>query len=425
MKQSIKNSLYHFPRALLAIILNRFPAKRLFVIGVTGSDGKTTTTHIIYHILKSCGYKVAMVSTVAARIGDEDIDTGFHVTSPNPFTLQRLLKRIADSGFTHVVLEATSHGLDQHRLLGANVRVGVLTNISHEHLDYHKTYSSYVAAKAKLFRGASWAILNKDDKSYPLIRAYISKSAKVISYGIASNSIIKAKQIKMGENSSTFRVLWGRESELAEIPLPGIYNVQNSIAALGAAGIAGIKLKQSVLTLKTFPQVTGRLNLVHSKPRIYIDFAHTPNALQQVLKHLKKTKHKDSKLISVFGCAGERDFQKRPMMGRISASLCDLSIFTAEDPRSEDVNQILKEMIIGASKSKAKEISKESLDTLKAGLYYVREPDREKAIKLAIKMASPKDIIVITGKGHEKSMNFGNGEISWSDFEVVKKAMST
>lgn len=421
--QSIKNLFYHLPRSLIALLLYNFPAKNLTVIGITGSDGKTTTTHMIYHILHKAGFKVAMISTVAARIGAEEIDTGFHVTSPDPFLLQKLFRRIADQGFTHVVLEATSHGLDQHRLLGANVKVAAVTNITHEHLDYHQNYVNYVQAKSRLFSNASWAILNKDDKSYPLLKAYIPKSAKIISYSLTSKSSLKATGIISDDYSTAFTVHWSKDKTKVFLPLPGKYNIENSLASLAVVGVLGVKLQTAAAHLQDFPPVIGRLNKVHQKPDIYIDFAHTPNALEQVLKFLKSQKRPNSRLISVFGVAGERDFLKRPMMGKIACRFADIAIFTTEDSRSEDVNKIINQMVEGAGKTKAREINNTKLTDNQSPPIFTRVPDRQSAIDLAIKIAKPLDTIVITGKGHEKSMNLGSGEIPWSDFDAVSKAL--
>ncbi len=395
------------------------------MIGVTGSDGKTTTTHLIYHILNKLGYKVAMISTVAAFIQDEQLNTGFHVTSPDPFLLQKLLRQISDRGFTHVVLEATSHGLDQFRLLGCNFKVAVLTNITHEHLDYHESYSAYLAAKARLFKSVKYAILNRDDKSFPLIKAFIHHSVKIVSYGLSGKTTLSASNVHETTSGSLLTVKWGKQQHEARLPLSGRYNIQNALAAIGVALCLGEKLNDITTRLEDFPPVKGRLNQVYKSPSIYVDFAHTPNALEQVLillkGKLKETNKLTARLIVVFGCAGERDWQKRPMMGKIAGRLADISIITTEDPRSENTNDIIDQITVGIKKSGAKEV----LDPGKKipSRSFVREPDRQLAINLAVRTASPEDIIVVTGKGHEESMNLGRGEIPWSDFDAIKRAL--
>lgn len=421
--QSAKNYLYHLPQASLAALLYGFPARRLTVIGVTGSDGKTTTATLIHHILIKNGYKSALISTVSAKIGDDDIDTGFHVTSPEPFLLQKLIRRVVNQGFSHLVLEVTSHGLDQFRTWGIHFQVGVHTNITHEHIDYHKSYARYVAAKAKLFSRVPVAVLNKDDKSFTLLKPFISRSTKIITYAIGSDAQIKARDISLDKSSSSFQVIWGDAREQATLPLPGRHNIQNALAGLGAVGALGVKLKNSVKSLKDFTPIVGRLSQVHQKPTVYIDFAHTPHALEQVLSFLKESLASDSRLIVVFGCAGERDFLKRPMMGKIAARLAHISIFTAEDPRSESVNKIITQMVAGAKQTKAVEQYNNSAIQQSKSHIFIREPDRQRAIGLALKLAHPSDVIIITGKGHERSMNYGHGEVPWSDFDAVNRAL--
>lgn len=363
-----------------------FPSKKIKTIGVTGTDGKTTTSNIIYHIIQSSGIKTGLVSTVNAKIGKNEYDTGFHVTNPGPFQLQKLLSLMVKNKLEYAVLEVTSHGLDQNRNFGINFEIGVLTNITHEHLDYHKTFENYVAAKAKLFQKSKICIINKD--YYKYFKKYIRSDQKVILYTSRTLNVDLINAIK---------------SRFVED-----YNLQNATAAVLVAKELGVSDKKIIKAVKSFPGVEGRMQEVKNKKgiKVIVDFAHTPNALENVLSTLKKEKNKKSKLISVFGCAGERDIQKRPMMADISSRLADISIFTAEDPRHEDVNEIIKQMEKGVK-------SKQSV------IYKI--PDRYQAIKKAISLASKGDVVVICGKGHEKSMAFGNTEKPWSDVKVVEK----
>ena len=413
--QKYKN-VYHLICAVFWELFYGYPTGKLKVIGVTGTDGKTTTSTIIYHILKSAGKKVALISTVAAYLGDKELDVGLHVTSPNPRLLQKLLKEIADDGYEYLVLEVTSHGLDQHRLFGINFDIGVLTNISHEHLDYHKTYENYVKAKSKLFNKSKLAILNKDDKSFKEIKKYIDSKVKIRIYHKSSlvGDVKRAVDKRFSEN----------------------YNRANARAAILSAKEIGIKDKDIVSAISSFPEVTGRLEEIKNKRgiNIYIDFAHTPNSLENVLKELKKgTK---GKLITVFGCAGERDYEKREKMGMISTKYADVSVFTAEDPRGEDVNNIIDQMIKGAKRDKTKEVSKThysaapELAGTGQAVYgnkqnvYVRISERGRAISFAIqRLAQKGDTVVICGKGHEKSMCYNGTEYPWSDHEAVKFAL--
>lgn len=391
-----------------------YPARKLKVIGVTGTDGKTTTCHIIYHILKSSGKKVALLSTVAAYIGDEVIDTGFHVTTPDAKLLQPLIKRVADAGMEHLVLEVTSHGLDQHRVLGANIMMGVLTNVTHEHLDYHKTFENYRKAKSKLFKSVKYAALNKDDSSFEFFKNATPSNAKITSYSVKGSATLNAKNIKITPSGMEFTVIENGETHNVSTSLIGKYNVSNILAAAGATRFLNVKWPEIISALELFESVKGRMEIIHSnKPfTTIVDFAHTPNSLENVLQTLRQIKPKDGKIICVFGCASERDVQKRPIMGEISARLANISIFTSEDPRNEDPVKIIDEISRGVKLIHF------------PGVQIYKEPDRRKAIKLAISLARKDDIVVVCGKGHEKSMNITGKELPWSDQGVVCEALS-
>ena len=413
--QSFVNRLKHFPAAFLAVLFYRYPARNLRVIGVTGTDGKTTVVNLIYHILKEAGLSAAVISTVSAKIGDKEIETGFHVTAPDPWRLQKFLRRMADLGIEYVVLEATSHGLDQHRLLGCNFMMGVVTNITHEHLDYHKTYGNYLTAKAKLFKRVKMAILNRDDESFPYLVAKLQscKDTKRQSYGIKNKADFTPETFKF------------------KTQLLGEYNQYNCLAAIAAASALGVPEEKIREAIASFERVEGRMEEIAEGQnfRVIVDFAHTPNALEQVLTHLRKELLLDSargenKLILVFGCAGLRDREKRPMMGEIAAQYADFTILTAEDPRTEDVNKIIEEISQGCLAGGAKEVKDTTYYIPHTTYhYFVRIPDRQEAINFAIqKLAKKDDIVVICGKGHEKSMCYGKTEYPWSDQEAVRKA---
>jgi len=367
-------------------------------VGVTGTDGKTTTATMLYHILKDNGYKVALISTVSAKIGNNDIDTGFHVTTPDPFMLQKLLVQIVQAGCTHVVLEATSHGFDQFRLWGVNFTGGIVTNITMDHLDYHKTWENYAKAKSILLRNTEFSILNKDDKSYEYLLNIAS--GKILNYGRSTGDY----------NLSKHQI---------NLKIPGEYNKLNALAALAAALELGISRRDAINSLETFSGVKGRMEVIQKEPfKIIVDFAHTPNALLTALTDLKK----DTKgnLIAVFGCAGDRDPYRR-RMGEISAKLADITIITAEDPREEGVEKISEEIARWAEKGGGIECQ---MSNIKSQNYkkhiYLKIPDRREAIKFAIDIANKNDIVGIFGKGHEKSMCFGKKEMPWSDQETIK-----
>jgi len=392
--QSLKN-IYHFFQALAANLYYGFPARRLTVIGITGTDGKTTTTSMIYHLLNQAGFKTAMITSVEARFGQSKMATGLHITSPDPFWLQKTLRSMVDQGITHLALEVTSHGLDQYRVWGVDFKIAVFTNVTQEHLDYHHTWDNYLNTKARLLKDVSLAILNRDDKSYKNLKLKAKNlNVKAISYSITDQRAeFTPKKIDLKSN------------------LPGEYNLSNSLAALSAVNSLGVPLKQAKVYLSSFKLPKGRMEEIKTKLdfRIFVDFAHTPNGLKQALTSLKDLKGKTSRLMAVFGSAGLRDHNKRPVMGQVAGDLADVVILTAEDPRTEDVNQIISQINSGIKNKKTQVII---------------EPDRAKAIQKAINMAQKHDIVGIFGKGHERSMCFGKREIPWSDQSQVKKALA-
>jgi len=385
--QNIKN-IYHLVQAFLAAIICGFPAKKLKVIGVTGTDGKTTTVHMIAKILEDAGKKVAYVSTIGAKIGKSEYETGFHVTTPDPFALQRFLKRMAGNGIEYAVLEVTSHGLDQNRVAFIPFEIGVLTNITHEHLDYHKTFENYLKAKTRLFKDAKISVLNSEDLAFGKIE-----------------QLTKGKIYKYSKSNNWLNL---------KLKIEGDYNLSNALASAEVAKLLGIDTKSIKNSLENFAGLAGRMEEINEGQdfKVVVDFAHTPNALEQALKVLKSRRAKKSKLIAVFGCAGERDNQKRPMMGEISAKLADVTVITSEDTRSEDPQKISLEILEGLKKSGGK---------LNTNVFI--ETDRTKAIQLAIGMARKSDTVAIFGKGHEKSMNIEGIEVPWSDQETVRRVL--
>lgn len=391
MWQKLKN-IYHFAVSYLAALYFGFPSKKLTVIGVTGTDGKSTTVNMIYHILKSAGKRASMISSVNAQIGNKKYETGFHVTTPSPWEVQGFLKESVDASSQYFVLETTSHALDQNRAANIDFNVAVITNITHEHLDYHKTLENYAHAKSKLFNNAEYAVLNLDDKSFDFLKNKIK--GKIITYSL--------------NEKSDFNLT---NSDL-KLNIPGGYNLANALAAIAAVSALGIKKSSSKKALSTFPGLRGRMEEVNlgQSFKVVVDFAHTPNALEKALSTLAQQKtDKKSKLIAVFGSAGERDFLKRPLMGKVAAELADISVLTAEDPRTEKSQDII-DQIAGGFKGK------------KEGKVFFKVPDRKEAIEKAIGLAKPGDIVATFGKAHEKSMCYGKTEYPWDEFETVKAA---
>ena len=388
LSQEIINDFYHRPIAYLANIYYGFPARGLKVIGVTGTDGKTTTVNMIYQILRKSGKKVSMISTINAVIGGKNYDTGFHVTSPSPFMVQKFLKQAIENGDEYIVLEATSHALDQHRFAGVNFDIGVITNITHEHLDYHKTFDNYVKTKLKLIENAKFAVVNSN------LKGYITQMANSrVTFGIEKGDF-NQPDIKL------------------KLKIPGDYNIGNALAAMSVAYILGIDRNTSQKALENFTGLTGRMEEVKNSRgiKIIIDFAHTPNALENVLTTLR-TEATSGRLIALIGCEGLRDIGKREMMGQIAQRLSDVVIVTAVDPRGQ-IREINRRITQGARKEGAKD-----------GINFFVIEDRGQAINFAInKLARRGHVVGIFGKGHEQSMNLdGKKEILWSDREMVEK----
>ncbi len=389
MWQKTKN-IYHLAIAVLANAYFLFPSRKLTVIGITGTDGKTTTTSLIYHILKTAGKEASLISTVAAYVGDQTFDTGFHVTNPSSIPLQKFIRQIVLLGKggkeNYLVLEVTSHGIDQNRIWGIPFAIAGLTNITHEHLDYHKTYENYVSTKVKLLKRAKVAVVNRDDGSYGLVSEKLkSQNSKIITYGLKKNAEVNLTTMPFKTN------------------LLGEYNLYNCLLAIAICRELGIAEKDIQKGIATFTPPLGRGDVVYEKDfTVMIDFAHTPNAFEQLLSAIKP--RVKGRLIHVFGSAGLRDNTKRPLMGKAASTYDDVIILTAEDPRGEKVEDINKQIKEG----------------MRGEVMVMEIPDRKKAIESAIAMAKKGDFIVITGKAHEKSINYGHGEKPWNEFEVVE-----
>jgi UDP-N-acetylmuramoyl-L-alanyl-D-glutamate--2,6-diaminopimelate ligase len=394
----------------------------LTVIGITGTDGKTTTSNLVYQILLSAGKRAGILSTLNAVIGNEVLDTGFHVTTPEAPDVQRYLARMVVAGLTHVVIESTSHGLAQHRVTGCEFDIGIVTNITHEHLDYHGSYEAYRAAKARLFTELAntieksqgnprLAVLNKDDQSYDYLRNVTT--VRQVSYGLQPGADIWAEEINQDVTGLHYIVRGPDINFPIDSSLVGDYNVSNCLAAIAATAI-GLEIpskaiQAGVAALRDVPGRMERIELGQDFLGI-VDFAHTPNALRVTLETARQMT--TGRVLVVFGSAGLRDRQKRRMMAEISAQLADVTILTAEDPRTESLEAILAEMSDAARSQGAVE-----------GQTFWRAPDRGEAIRLAIQMALPGDVVVACGKGHEQSMCFGEVEYAWDDRIAMRAAL--
>jgi UDP-N-acetylmuramoyl-L-alanyl-D-glutamate--2,6-diaminopimelate ligase len=376
-------------RGVPAVIRYQFPARKLKVIIITGTDGKTTSSNLVFHILNQAKQKTGLISTVSAKIGKKDIDTGLHTTAPEPGELHRLLKQMVDANCQYVVLEMTSHGAYQFRDWGIEPFIAGLTNISHEHLDYHLTYNNYVEAKCLLLKKAPTVVINQDDRSFYRVKQRLDlKEQDVINY---SQEEELDKQI----------------SQAIKKRFSQGYNQMNARLAVKIAQKLGVIDKKIASAIGNFPEVPGRLQEVKAgQPfKVIVDFAHTPNALDEVLGYLKTQLKGSSKLIAVFGATGLRDRTKRPIMGQKAVEHADLVVLTAEDSRTEDTWSIIQQIKSGIEKDQQKIIS---------------IPNRYKAIEHALtKLAKKDDIVVLMGKGHEKSLAIDGQEIPWNDTVVA------
>lgn len=390
----VKTGLFN---GLPAQIKYGWPARKLVIFGITGTDGKTTSSTLLYHVLKTAGKKVGLVSTVAAYLGEDQIDTGFHVTTPSPAQLQALMRRMVKEGYEYLVLETTSHGLYQYRTWGVTPTLAGVTNIDNEHLDYHLNYDNYVEAKALLLKQAKVAVINADDRSYGKLKRILKNTrTQVIEYSSHTplptviNKAVKAR-------------------------FPEKYNHMNARLVTALAHQVGVTNQDIANGMSTFPGIPGRMESIPNdrKLNIVVDFAHTPQGIEAALTALRQkmsSQKKKGRLISVNGCAGLRDTTKRPVMGAIAAELADLAVFTAEDPRVENVWSIIDQM-------------KQNLGTHHDKVVSIA--DRKAAIAFALQAARPGDTVVVLGKGHEQSMCYGTTEYPWSDQQAIRDILPT
>ena len=409
--------------AQLAAAWHGRPARQMVMIGVTGTDGKTTTCNLIHAILQAAGLRAGMISTVNAVIGDRVLDTGFHVTTPEAIEVQSYLAQMVTAGLTHCVLEATSHGLDQHRVAACDFDLGVVTNITHEHLDYHGDFETYREAKARLFAGLSIrapktvsvtpaAILNQDDGSFEYLAS--RSGVRRISYGLTEAAEVHAENLAPAPDGLAFDVIGPGYRQPIRSSLRGRFNAANILAAFAAA-VEGLGIAPAIAAhgIAAVAAVPGRMEPVDlGQPfTALVDFAHTPNALRRALEAARTMT--TGKVIAVIGSAGLRDRAKRRMMAEAAVEMADETVLTAEDPRTEPLDAILAEMAAGAEERGGVE-----------GRTYWRVPDRGQALRFAVGRARAGDLVITCGKGHEQSMCFGETEYAWDDRQALRAALA-
>lgn len=449
--------LYHLYTSYYAARYYKNPGEHLNLIGVTGTSGKSTTSTMIFHLLKENGYKVGLISTVGAIAGDEKIDTGFHVTTPDARDMQKLLYTMREKGMEYVIVETSSHALDQGRLGFLKFKVAVFTHIKRDHLDYHQTWEEYARAKCRLIdhlEDNGTVVFNFDDqKSYKFIKEYIYLRKKIHNQRVKEIEYSVSQELKdIIEDGAQLNFKY--KNYKFEVPVIGIYNTENALAAINVAQILRITTGQVAIAFKSFKNLSGRMEIMQEKPfLVIVDFAHNTDSLERSLKAIERLRKRGGRIITVFGSAGLRDVEKRFDMGQVSGKLSDITIITAEDPRTESLEEINSEIIRGAESSgaklirrfkntedynnsmndsKSRVVSKEmreeiGMDEERERIIYSFDEEnvnsRFDAIQFAVRLARAGDIIITEGKGHEQSLSFGVVEYPFTDQEAVLRAL--
>ena len=388
------------------------PAQRLKLAAVTGTNGKTTITFLIKHICEKAGLRCGLIGTVRYEIGERVLPASR--TTPESLDLQELLAQIVNAGCRAAAMEVSSHALAQDRTRGLEWNVAVFTNLTQDHLDFHGTMESYFESKLKLFtqlgrqqkKRKPVAVVNIDDRYGEQLLQRIGKKVAVITYGMGVRADFRASNYRVEFGGTSYQLDARGKSYLVRVPLIGRFNVLNSVAALAAANALGVDLREAVLSLGKSSQVPGRLELVPAKRQfqVFVDYAHTPDALRNVLKTLRELG--PNRLIVVFGCGGDRDRKKRPLMGEIANRHADYAILTSDNPRKEDPNSIITEIEKGFRST-----------------HYEKLVDRAEAIGRAIALVQPRDIVLIAGKGHENYQEFADHTVPFDDIQVARRAI--
>lgn len=445
--QSLKN-IYHLLQAIWANVWFGFPSKKLKVIGVTGTNGKTTTTQMIAKVLEEAGFKIAIASTINFKLGEKEWVNKSKFTTLSSWAVQKFLKQAVAAGCEYVVLEVSSHSLDQNRVWGIDFDVAVITNVTREHLDYHKTMEQYAKVKSKLFY-----LVSKNTDGAFVVNLNMEFADMFLRYGVKNkfgyflesqnpNCVLDSNiQLEVGRNielsidGSEFLV----NGEKFRLNLPGEFNIENALAAICVGLSQGIAIEKISAALAKIKGVPGRMEKIENDRDldIIVDYAVTPDSLEKLYNYLDGIKKEGSKIIAVFGSCGERDRGKRPIMGEIVAKYADYIFVTNEDPYHEDPQQIIDEVFAGVvegdfpkarlfpSSSKALRIPQsQALENVKTeGVNAFRILDRREAIKKALALAGPGDMVVVTGKGAEETMAVGNEMISWNDPKVIREVL--
>jgi UDP-N-acetylmuramoyl-L-alanyl-D-glutamate--2,6-diaminopimelate ligase len=398
----------------MAVLADAFygqPTKSLHLIGITGTNGKTTTSHLIEKIFADAGKRTGLIGTMYTKIADKTLET--KNTTPESLTLQKTFKQMVDAGVNAAVMEVSSHALDLGRVQGCDYNVAVFTNLTQDHLDYHQTMEEYKRAKSLLFsqlgntfdlNKPKYAVLNADDAASEIYSR--STAAHVVTYGIEQKADLQAKNIQMTPKGTTFDLVIKSVSYRIQMQLIGKFSVYNVLASITAALVSGLEIEQIIQSIESIEGVAGRFELVNAGQdfTVIVDYAHTPDSLENVLKTIQHFAEK--KIFVIVGCGGDRDRTKRPLMAQIACQFATDPILTSDNPRSEDPLAILEEMEAGVQ-----------------GENYQVIPDRKKAIYTAVRQASPGDVILIAGKGHETYQIIGKEVHDFDDRLVAREAI--
>ena len=399
----------------LACQWNSFPSRELFCVGVTGTNGKTSVTYMVEHILNQCGLPTGVIGTVNHHLLDHVWDSS--MTTPDPLLLQSRLREFLDHKAQALAIEVSSHALDQARVESLDFDSVIFTNLTRDHLDYHSSMESYFSAKQRLF----WDMLNRSNKKnlHAIIniddefgrRIAVSAKAKTFGYG-QSDCEFQFQIQKFDYTHSYFELKAQGQNLNVVLPMSGLHNVYNSVAAIAAAVSQGLSLKEASQAMQSFPGVPGRLQWVVSErgPKVFIDYAHSPDALENVLNAIRSVRQSlksQNKIWTVFGCGGDRDKGKRPLMAEVAARLSDHVMITSDNPRTEDPQQILQDIWAGIPESQKKQTHS--------------EVDRIKAIEYVIRNAASEDVVLIAGKGHEDYQIIGTTKYPMSDYKLAEE----
>ncbi len=378
------------------------PASKLKMIGVTGTKGKTTTVYMIRDILLASGKKTGMIGTIFNTFANKQIEAT--KTSPESLDLQKLLKEMVDEGVEYVVMEVSSHALELKRVYGIHFIIGLFTNLSKDHLDFHETMESYLEAKSKLFKECDFAIINADDIYTPKLEKMIK--CKTAKYGLDNEANITAVDIRINNNYVDFKMYINKMLQTIIVKIPGRYTVYNALGAIAVTSMLGVQMEEILIALSSV-KVPGRSEVVDIEKTfaVLLDYAHSPASLEAILSNTKR--YSKGRIICVFGCGGNRDTEKRPIMGEISGKYADFTVITTDNPRDEEAKKIMSEIENGIKKTR--------------GLYKIIE-NRKEAIKFAMRIAWKNDTIIIAGKGHETYQILKNNKkIKFDEREIVKE----